>query len=268
MAQGVLDPDAPVTAYVPEARGSAYGDATLRHVLDMTVSIRFIEDYFDPYGDVARYRVAMGWNPPTNFPYTMGLHGFLTSLPKNDYPHGQRFHYVSPNSDMLGWIVERAAGDTVANLLSRHIWQKLGMAHDAYVTLDAEGAPRTAGGICTSIRDLARFGELMRRNGDWNGAQVVPETWIEDIRHGGDAQAWAGGEMAGFYPGGRYRAKWYVPDADGAVLCAIGIHGQWIYIDDAAKLVVVRQSSQPVPADEAMDRMSMAAFRSLSRAVR
>lgn len=266
--QGLLDPDAPVSRYVPEVAGSAYADATVRHVLDMSVSIRFVEDYLDPLGDVARYRVAMGWNPPGALPDAGGLHAFLTSLPQAAHAHGHRFHYVSPNSDLLGWIIERAAGDSVANLLSRHIWAPMGMAQDAFITVDRHGAPRTAGGICTSLQDLARFGEMMRNKGRFNGAQIIPASWVNDILTGGDATAWSRGEMVNLFPDGRYRSKWYVPLPSGNELCAIGIHGQWIYIDFASGVVAVKQSSQPVPADDALDHLTLAMFRAIARELR
>jgi CubicO group peptidase (beta-lactamase class C family) len=262
--QRLLDPQAPVLRYVPEVRGSAYEDCTLRHVLDMTVSIRFTEDYLDPLGDVARYRVAMGWNPPGAVTGEDGLHRFITSLPKAEHPHGDRFHYVSPNSDMLGWIMERASGETIATLLSRHIWQPMGMAQDAFITLDRHGAPRTAGGICVSLEDLARFGEMMRGRGAFNGKRIVPQGWVDDILNAGDPQAWSRGDMAALFPQGRYRSKWYVPEPSSNVLCAIGIHGQWIYVDYAAGMVAVKQSSQPLPADDAMDRQTLALFRALA----
>lgn len=266
--QGLLDPNAPVLDYVPEAKGSAYADCTLRHVLDMTVSIRFTEDYLDPLGDVARYRVAMGWNPPGAVKGEDGLHRFIASLPKAEESHGHRFHYVSPNSDMLGWIIERASGETVPSLLSRYIWQPMGMAHDAVITLDHHAAPRTAGGICVSLEDLARFGEMMRGRGVHHGRRIVPESWVDDILHAGDPEAWARGDMAALFPHGRYRSKWYVPEPSSNVLCAIGIHGQWIYVDFASGMVAVKQSSQPLPADDAMDRQTLALFRALARDLR
>src|SRR4029453_5720103 len=94
--RGRLDPAAPVTAYVPEAAASAYDGATVRHVLDMTVGIRFVEDYVDPAGDVARSRVAMGWNPPSEVARDNDLHGFIPRLPADGSRHGETFHYVSP----------------------------------------------------------------------------------------------------------------------------------------------------------------------------
>jgi CubicO group peptidase (beta-lactamase class C family) len=266
--QGALDPDALVTRYVPEAKGSAYGDATVRHVLDMTVSVRFTEDYLDPMGDVARYRVAMGWNPPGAIGGEAGLHQFIVSIPKGDHPHGERFHYVSPNSDMLGWILERASGLTTAELLTRHIWQPMGMEHDAFITVDRYGAARTAGGICTSLSDLARFGELMRGKGIYGGRRIIPESWVDDILRNGDFGQWRKGDLVALFPQGRYRSKWYLADPASRVLCAVGIHGQWIYVDYATGMVAVKQSSQSIPADDAMDHLTLALFRAISDALR
>ena len=262
--QGKLDPAAPVSKYVPEVEGSAYADATVRHVLDMAVSIRFVEDYLDPVGDVARYRAAMGWNPPGAIASADGINAFVTNLPRGDNPHGKRFHYVSPNTDLLGWILERAAGENFASLLSRLVWKPMGMAQDAFITIDRHGAPRTAGGLCVSLGDLARFGEMMRNKGRFNGQRIVSEEWISDILHKGDAAAWSRGEMVNLFPDGRYRSKWYVPEPSSNVLCAIGIHGQWIYIDYDAGMVAVKQSSQPVPADEALDNLTYAMFRAIA----
>jgi CubicO group peptidase (beta-lactamase class C family) len=267
VGQGRLEPAAPVTRYVPEAAGSAYGDCTVRHVLDMSVSVRFVEDYVDPRGDVARYRVAMGWNPPGDIAVPGGLHAFITSLPKGDGRHGERFHYVSPNTDMLGWIIERAAGSAFAELLSRHIWQPMQMEHDAFITLDGSGAPRTAGGICTAPGDLARFGDMVRLNGSYGGRRIVPESWIADILGNGDAAAWSKGDMTGLFPRGRYRSAWYVPEPDAQHLWAIGIHGQWLYIDRDARLVIVKLSSQPAPTDEATDMMTAAMFGAIANAL-
>jgi CubicO group peptidase (beta-lactamase class C family) len=262
--QGLLDPGEPVLRHVPEAAGSAYADCTLRHLLDMTVSIRFTEDYLDPDGDVARYRVAMGWNPPGAVSSETSLHRFLAGLPKAQHPHGERFHYVSPNTDMLGWVIERAGGESFASLLSRHIWQPMGMAHDAFMTLDPHGAPRTAGGLCVSLEDLARLGEMMRGMGRYRGRRIVPEAFVDDVLHAGDAGAWQRGDLVHLFPEGRYRSQWYVPDPSSSALCAIGIHGQWIYVDLPRRMVAVKQSSQPVPGDDAMDQQTLALLRALA----
>jgi CubicO group peptidase (beta-lactamase class C family) len=261
--RGELDPEAPVTQYVPELKSSAYGDATVRHVLDMTVSLRFIEDYLDPKGDVARYRVAMDWNPPADFPYEGGLHHFLGTLKKDQNPHGERFEYASPNSDLLGWVLERAGNASIAELLARHLWQPLGAESDGYITVDRLGAARTAGGICVTLHDLARFGEMVREGGKAQDRQVVPKAWIEDILTQGSEEAWNRGEMTGLLKHARYRSKWYVPSDDPDTLIAIGIHGQWIYIDRRAGVTIVKLSSQPLPVDDPLDVKILAMFRTI-----
>jgi CubicO group peptidase (beta-lactamase class C family) len=249
VAQGKLDADAPVTKYIPEVAGSAYADATVRHVLDMTVSIDFDESYLDPESAFARYREAMGWNPVGDPAKTPSLHPFLTTLPRGQEPHGRRFHYVSPNSDLLGWILERAADRPYAELLSDLIWKPMGAAHDAYVTIDKAGASRSAGGICTTLRDLARFGEMLRLGGQG----IVPKAWIDDILTNGDREAWKRGDMAAMLPNGRYRSKWYLTGNDHDAWTGIGIHGQWLYIDPHEKLVIAKFSSQALPVDDPID---------------
>jgi CubicO group peptidase (beta-lactamase class C family) len=267
--RGQLDPDAPVTRYIPEAAGSVYGDCTVRHVLDMSVGISFVEDYLDTTGDFARYRAATGWNPVDNPAFASDLRSFLVTLRRDENPHGVKFHYVSPNSDLLGWILERAGSAPYARLLSDLIWKKLGAEADAHVTIDKLGAARAAGGICVVLRDLARFGEMVRTFGRACGEQIVPRWWIEDILNNGDQRAWlAQPTAARFLPNGRYRSQWYtIGNASGAH-CAVGIHGQWIYIDPAAEMVIAKLSSQPLPLDEGIDYLLLAAFDAIAQSLR
>ncbi|WP_068115717.1 serine hydrolase domain-containing protein [Tropicimonas marinistellae] len=262
---GLLDPDSPVTSYVPELADSAWGDATVRNVLDMTVSLRFAEDYLDPRGDVPRYRVAMDWDPPGDIPYEGGLHGYLPSLPKGDGPHGAVFHYASPNSDVLGWMLERASGSRFADLLSEKIWRPLGAEADGWITVDRQGGARAAGGLCLCARDLARFAEMMRNGGRANGTQIVPEGWVADTLRNGDRAAWArGSRLDGLIPAGSYRNQWYLSDALPGAMIAIGIHGQWIYADPPRGVTIVRLSSQPLPEDDALDATMLEVFAAIA----
>ncbi|MGH6718181.1 MAG: serine hydrolase domain-containing protein [Alphaproteobacteria bacterium] len=264
--RGQLDPDAPVTRYVPEAKGSAYGTAKVRHVLDMTVGIAFVEDYLDTKGDFQRYREATGWTPTAKGEHA-DLRSFLVTL-KPAGRHGERFHYVSPNSDLLGWIMERASGVGFAELLARELWILMGAEEDADLSIDRLGAARAAGGLCATTRDLARFGQMVLERGVANGRQVIPGGWIDDIRANGDARAWAKGSK--WLPGGRYRSKWYVapggPSGGRGVHFGLGIHGQWLYIDPAAAVVIAKFSSDPNPSDDALDDRHMAAFDAVARA--
>jgi CubicO group peptidase (beta-lactamase class C family) len=264
--RGVLDVDAPVTDYIPEAANSAYGDCTVRHVLDMTVSIVFEENYLDATGAFARYRESTGWNPVSDPANPRDLRSFLLTLERGEHPHGERVHYVSPNTDLLGWILERASGVRFAELMSDLLWQPMGAERDAYVTVDRLGAPRTAGGICTSLRDLARVGEVMRCRGVANGRQVVPGWWIDDILNNGDPQAWAKSDINALLPNGRYRSLWYLTGNARGAFFAFGIHGQWIYVDPPSGVVIAKQSSWPDPLDDALERLHLAGFDAIARA--
>lgn len=247
--KGFLNPNRPVTDYVPEVSSSVYGGCSVRHLLDMSVGISFTEDYLDPDGDVARYRRAVGWDVIKPGQSPMQLREFLALQKPDGKTHGDTFHYVSTNTDLLGWVYERAAGRALSDLLGDYLWTPLGAETDAYVTLDAEGAMRAAGGICAAPRDLARFGEMIRQRGVANGRQVVPGWWIDDINDNGDPQAWARGDFAELFPNASYRSKFYQIDRTRRTLCCLGIHGQYIYIDPVAELVIVRVASEPIPLD-------------------
>jgi CubicO group peptidase (beta-lactamase class C family) len=258
--EGALDPDAPVTTYIPEAKGSAYGDATVRHVLDMAVSIDIEESYTDPDSAYGRYRKATLWNPGGG---AESLFAFLMTLPRLADPHGETFRYRSPNSDLLGVLLERATGERVTDLMREKLWRPLGARSAAAITVDMAGQARTAGGMSMTPRDLARIGEMMRQGGVANGRRIVPEAWVRDtVETGGNRQAWRRGAMLFLFPGGRYRNKWYQV-GDGAY-CGIGIHGQWLYVDPGAEVVIAKLSSQPEPVEDALDMDIVGFLRQLS----
>ncbi|OQM77013.1 serine hydrolase domain-containing protein [Manganibacter manganicus] len=260
--EGKLDFNAPVLEYLPEAAGSAYSDATVRHVLDMTVSIDIEESYLDPDSAYGRYRKATLWNPGGGLE---SLAAFLMTLPRLPGEHGEIFRYRSPNSDLLGLLVERASGERYADLMREKLWLPLGAGSDAFITVDMEGAPRAAGGISVAPRDLARVGEMMRQGGAANGRQIVPEAWVRDTISAGSAEAWQRGAMAFLFPQGRYRNKWY-QTGEGAY-CGIGIHGQWLYVDPASEVVVAKLSSQLEPVDDPLDLEIVAFLKALSRMI-
>jgi CubicO group peptidase (beta-lactamase class C family) len=266
--QGLLDPDAPVTRYIPEAKGSGYGDASVRHVLDMQVSLDFDEVYLATEGPFIRYRESTGWNVVADPSKASDLRSFLVSLGRREGPHGKRFRYLSPNSDLLGWICERAAGRRYADLLSELLWQPMGAERPANLTVDRLGAPRSAGGLCVTLRDLARLGELVRCRGMADGRTVVPGWWIDDILSQGDPAAWDGSEFEAMLPPeGRYRSQWYLSDGRGSQAMAVGIHGQWIWVDRDRGITIAKLSSQPLPTTLGYDPIELGCFEALASAL-
>lgn len=262
----LLDPARGISHLIPEVKGSAFEDCTLQHLLDMTVGIDFTEDYLANAGLITEYREVSGWKPASDPANPGDLRSWFASLKKKG-EHGKVFHYVSPCTDLIGWVLERAAGLPFAEVVSQELWQRLGAEFDGYVTVDRFGAPRAAGGICLTLRDLARVGQMMLENGQANGRQVVPVSWVADSRFNGDHAAWKAGESAASNPKGSYRNKWWIQGDDHGAYTGIGVFSQWLWIDPAASLVIAKFSSAPLPTDEAVDANHARCFQAIGRAL-
>lgn len=256
--RGLVDVSRPVTHYVPELGGTAYEFATVQHVLDMAVAVGFQENYEQLDGDVARYRRASGFDPALSPPETETTRTILATFPRGLGEHGHTFHYVSPNTDVLGWIAERATGLSYADVIAELLWKPMGAEFAADMTVDKFGVARSAGGLCATLRDIGRTALLM--TGHPALAGVLPEAFVEDTFDNGDARAWARGPFSAYLPGGRYRNQWYVKAGAERAALAIGIHGQWIYVNPDRNVAIVKQSSQPKPSQSATDQMLMACF--------
>jgi CubicO group peptidase (beta-lactamase class C family) len=227
-----LDPAVQVTEHVPEVAGSGYDGATVQHLLDMTAAIDFVEDYATFW----RYDVACAWHPPhPDVPPTI-LEYLPTIGPAADWAHGERLHYSTPNTDLLGLVAERAGGAPLAELIARELWAPLGAERDALLTVDNAGTAAIGGGFCATLRDYARLGELVRRD----GAGIVPAEWIARLGTGDEGtfsrSSWATEGASG------YGLQWW--SFDGRPV-ARGIHGQLVAVDREAGVVVAILSSWP-----------------------
>jgi CubicO group peptidase (beta-lactamase class C family) len=247
-----IDAERLVVDVLPELAGTAYDGATIRHLLDMRTGVAFEEDYLATEGTIVEYRKATGWNALGPGDAPGDLHSFYQVLKERDGPHGGRFHYISTNSDLLGWVIERATGRRYADLVSELIWKPIGAQRSAYITVDRFGAPRCAGGMCVTARDLARVGQWMLEQ---------PSPWIEDIEAQGDRAAWDAGSFAAYFPGlpMKYRSQWYVLEGKSPLIFALGIHGQNLFIDRRNQLVIAKLSSQAMPLDAARIALTMRA---------
>jgi len=244
--RGLLDLRAPVTTYVPEASDSGYAGATIRDLLDMRTGVAFRETYTAIDAEVRVMERSMGWRPAQPGD-PVGAYSYLATLGSAG-PHGGEFTYRSADSDMLGWVCERASGIRMADLISAVIWQPIGAEHDAEITCDPVGSAIPDGGISATARDLARFGQMLVDDGRSRGRTVVPEAWLADTRapEPGVREAFARTDNEYVLPGGWYRNQfWVIPGAGGPVLVCLGIHGQLVYADRAACTVVVKMSSWP-----------------------
>ena len=264
VAEGKIDAEAPVSEYVPELAGSGFSDATVRQVLDMTTAIKFSEDYTDPDAEVWAH--ARAGNPlPKSKDYTgpRGYFEFLQTVKKQG-THGEAFGYRTANTDALGWLIARVTGCSVAQLLSDRIWRCIGAEQDAYFSVDSIGTPFAGGGLNTGLRDLARVGEMMRNGGRFNGQQVVPQAVVDDTRRGGDLVSFA---KAGYQliEGWSYRNMWWITHNEHGAFSARGVHGQAIYIDPKAEMVIARYASHPVAGNATNDPTSLPAYHAVAR---
>ncbi|HEV2157367.1 serine hydrolase [Bradyrhizobium sp.] len=266
VAEGKIDPQAPVTDYVPELKSSAFGDARVREAMDMTTGLVYTEVYTDKNSDVWGLRRANGMAPiPQDYEGTTNIFDFLVAQKKQG-EHGKAFAYKTVNSDVLAFIIRRASGMTLSDLLSERIWAPMGAEEDAHYHVDRIGTESGGGGLSTTLRDLARFGEMIRNHGRFNGRQIVPSSVVEDIARGGDPEKF---KPAGYttLPGASYRNQWWVThNAHGAYM-ARGVHGQGIYIDPKAEMVVARYASHPVAGNAANDPVTLPAYMALAKAL-
>ncbi len=259
-----LDDAKTVSYYLPEMSGTAYEDATLRQVLDMQIGVEYSELYADPKAHIWDYGRAGGLRPrapdysgPGNF------YEYLRTLRKEG-AHGAAFAYKTVNTEVLCWIMKRVTGVALPDLLSQRIWSRIGCEEDGYLTVDTIGVAMGGGGLSASLRDLCRFGELMRCDGAWRGKQVLPAEVIADIRRGSDPAKFV---MAGYtlLPGYSYRNMWWVSHNALEVFEGRGIYGQRLYIAPKAELVIARFASHPVASSAANDPVTLPAFAAMSR---
>nr|WP_313240027.1 serine hydrolase [Stutzerimonas kunmingensis] len=264
VAEEKLDPERLVADYVPELAASGFGDASVRQLMDMTTGIHFSEDYADPKAEVWAHAAAGNPLPkPADYQGPRTYYEFLQTV-KPQGRHGEAFNYRTANSDALGWVIARVSGQNVAQLLSERIWSRLGAEQDAYMSVDSIGTPFAGGGLNAGLRDLARFGEMMRNEGRYNGTQILPPEVVTDIRNGASREDFA---KAGYrlLPGWSYRNMWWVTHNGHDASMARGVHGQALYIDPLAEMVIARFASHPVAGNAANDPTSLPAFEAVAK---
>jgi CubicO group peptidase (beta-lactamase class C family) len=246
--QGLLDPDAQITRYVPEVARCGYDGATVRNLLDMRTGVAFRETYTNPQAEVRVMERSMGWRPlqPGD---PVGGYAYLTTLGSAG-PHGGKFTYRSADTDMLGWVCERVASMRMADLISAYIWVPMGAQFAAEIGCDPVGTAVHDGGVSATARDLARFGQMLLQDGLAGGRRVVSSSWLAESYHpGADVrETFAASNDEAVLPGGWYRNQfWFIPGRSGVNLVCLGIHGQMVHVNPATRTVTVKLSSWPDP---------------------
>ena len=246
--------------------GSGFTDATLGQVLDMTNSLHFNEDYADAGSHIHDYAriVGIGGRTGTASPAN-NIQDYLRTLEKAaGVEHGTAFHYQSPKTDLLNWVVCRLTGKPYTRMAEELLWKPLGTDGEAYVLLDPAGTEIAAGGLNATPHDLARFAAMIAARGLWQDRQLVPVSVIDTIARGGSTDLFlAAREGPGPMSDGywSYRAQWWVRRTPGReAVSAQGVNGQWIYCDIERGIGIVKQSSQPISSDVWFDGYTINAF--------
>jgi CubicO group peptidase (beta-lactamase class C family) len=261
VAEGGLDDSLTVKDIIPEIGQSAFATATVREVMDMTTGVQYSEDYSDPEADIWVYsRAASPLPKPADYDGPDGYWEYLQQVGPEG-AHGEAFHYKTINSDMLGWVISRVTGKAVTELASERLWRPMGAEMDAYQTVDGKGVPFAGGGVTAGLRDLARLGQLMLNEGALNGKRVFPAAVVQTIAGGGDQSKFSG------FPSianGSYTSHWWVFHNDHGAYAARGVHGQTIYVDPTADMVLVRLASYPRAQNGSIDPTSLPAYQAVA----
>ena len=243
--KGQVSADAPIDRYVPELASSGWSGVSVRNILDMASGIDSLEwiegAYTDPHRKHYQYEASLGWLPKVDFhPESVhqgSTYAFLASLGRLTDP-GERFEYVSVNSAVLGWMVEKLTGNSFAEVLSNEVWSRIGAEDDGLVTVNESGIAAVHGGMIGNLRDVARFGlSFTPSYTAVSPDRIVSDAYLRKIRSGGRPELMADSGYASQKPSPRYVSyQWQVYE-DGSFFKG-GFGGQGLYVDPAKDIVL------------------------------
>ena len=222
-----------ISDYVPELKNSPYNNVRIRDVLQMSSGASWDENYSDPESDINRWAkiFALGGS----------FDEFIQTL-SNDFEPGTRNHYNSMDTQALGMLVNRATGKSITDYMSEMLWHPMGATNEGYWLLDSEGMEMAFAGLNVTARDYAKFGELYRLDGELNGQQIVPKSWVKDSITPDGPHLTPGDNPLSDYPLG-YGYQWWVPGGDKGEFMAIGVYNQMIYVAPESNMVIVKLSA-------------------------
>ncbi|WP_457467508.1 serine hydrolase domain-containing protein [Streptomyces sp. TE4109] len=254
----IKDVAEPVTAYCRGLAGSAFEGVTIEHLLDMSSGVGdLVEDHTVGESLISRFTKAT----------TRGgsLHEVVSSAERSTEA-GTQFAYSTIDTQVLGWVLESAIGRSLAQYAAERLWSRIGAEHDAYYWLTRKH-PRTAiagGSLNATARDMARLGLLMSRGGELNGQRILPEEWVTRSRGRGVPHLEVGALGPSGYPHYGYSNKWWTLGGERRPFTAVGIHGQYLYVDPDADVVIVKTSAWPTADDPSRDAESITALRAVA----
>lgn len=278
VAQGKVDLQASPAEYIPELKNSGFARTSIQNVLNHSAAISFKENYTDINSDFLKHYApalnmaflpgARDVQPESTAIY--GVHDFVSHFVQSDKTlmPGDAFDYNSTNADVLGWLITRISGMPLDEFISKNIWSKLAVEHDAMIAIDRAYMPVATGGMNSTLRDAARFGSMILNNGQYKGEQIIPKAWLKQITvlTDKDKKKMQANDKYKKESWQAYKNMWWVLDASQGEFAAVGIHGQVIYINKSKDVVVAMFSSQAKAsaANNQQFRDKLAAIRQLA----
>ena len=257
----IKDLNAPVTDYVPSLIGSGYDGISIKNVLQMSSGVYFNEDYGDFNSDINRFGRVMALGG--------SFDDFAASLTQDpEREQGTFMHYVSIDTHVIGMVLRAATGRSIQDYFNEKLWSKLGTEQDAVYVTDSTGEPMVLGGLNLITRDYARMGMLFRDNGVLNGEQVIPANWIKDSVTPDAAHLMPGKRDSATTDFG-YGYQWWIPTNPEQEFMALGIYGQYIYINQKLNVVIAQNSAnRDFMANEYESKdIAVAAFRAIAKSI-
>lgn len=265
IAQGLIDPTQQITHYIPELAGSGFEGSTVQDVLNMTTPLDYSEDYTDPNAGIWKFSEAGNVFRPDSYTGPFDYYDYLPTIKAiNGQKPGAEFGYRTPNAEVIGWLVSRVTNKDLSQLVSELIWQPMGAVYDGYFVTDPSGTSFAGGGYNLNLRDMAIFGEMLRNKGKLRGSQVIPPEAVELISSGGSPSAFAAGGEYPLLKGWSYKNLWWITNNSHGAYMARGVHGQAIYIDPAAEMVIARFASSYLSSNKYIDPTSIPAYEAVA----
>jgi CubicO group peptidase (beta-lactamase class C family) len=268
--RGQIDPAATVVTYLPEIADTAWRDATIQQVMDMTSGVQYSEEYTRLDSDVGKTDVASGWRPISpdadpgiDWPET--IWDQILTLKTCDANHGERFLYRSIETDLLAHVMIKVTGLPLHELISKELWQPMKAEEDGFFTVDPNGYGLASGGFNGCLRDFGRFGQLYLDDGMVDGKRILPSAWITDVRRG--PHGLFSDDRRRILPNGCYRNQFWIEDMTTEAFMCLGVFGQLIYIAPAYNMVVVKLSTWPDFLDDTFKMDTQLAIHAIAAAL-
>lgn len=241
----------PIGKYIPEFAGTEMENIPIRACLQMASGINFNEDT-----NMSSFSMCTLMGQPAM--------KVISKYGMQEEPCTYR-RYLSINTEILGQVIKNATGRSLEEYMEEKLWKKIGTAHDAYWTL-SNGTELAMGGLSVSLRDYARFARLYLNKGSYEGKQILEKQWIQDSMDISADYSKPGANHDAYNAIG-YGYQWWIPEGDKGEFMAIGVYGQWIYVNPANRVIIVKLSADPNFMEKGYELKHVEFFRAIAQEI-